>query len=321
MAQTAKTLQPDGGGAVSIRRSEPMPGMSFFSAKDGSVYRRWINVICSALISGGGQFLSGRKAVGVSWFLTDRLLTATAYFIYLSPLVKSFAVFKFFTIFAMTVWVVMLIESCRTPIPRLNLKVWTAYVLVVIAIPVVPALVIRQFFFQPFSIPTGTMQPTLMGDKKTPFGVEKTGDHIFVSKMAYWFHQPQRGEIVVFSTEGIDQFSMQPGEEYVKRVVGIPGDTVSIRPPNVLINGKILDEPPVFRRISAGANGYSGYTNALLLATDTNTIDLGKDEYFVLGDNSQNSLDGRYFGAIKRQNIKGKVVLIYWPFDRKAKPE
>jgi len=59
----------------------------------------------------------------------------------------------------------------------------------------------------------------------------------------------------------------------------------------------------------------------MLLATDKDKIVLGKDEYLVFGDNSQNSLDGRYFGAIKRGNIKGKVVLIYRPFDRKGKPE
>jgi signal peptidase I len=96
---------------------------------------------------------------------------------------------------------------------------------------------------------------------------------------------------------------------------------VSIHAPNVLINGKILDAPPIFKEITSGANGYSGYTNALLLATDNDKIVLGKGEYLVFGDNSQNSLDGRFYGAIKRSNIKGKVVLIYWPFERKGIPK
>jgi len=109
--------------------------------------------------------------------------------------------------------------------------------------------------------------------------------------------------------------------EFVKRVVGIPGDMVSIHAPNALINGKILDDPPIFKEITSGANGYSGYTDGPLLATDTDKIILGKNEYLVFGDNSQNSLDGRFFGPIKRSKIKGKVVLIYWPFERKGRPE
>ena len=215
----------------------------------------------------------------------------------------------------------MLIESCRTPIPRFTVKTWVVYVIIAIAIQVVPALTIRQFFFRPFSMPTGSMEPTLMGNKRTPHGVENTGDHIIVSKMVYWFHEPQRGDIVVFSTTGIQYFGIAPGFLWVKRIVGIPGDTVSIHAPDVLINGKILDDPPIFKEIASGSSGYSGYTNVQLLATDEDKIVLGKDEYLVFGDNSQNSLDGRYFGAIKRSNIIGKVVLIYWPFERKGRPE
>jgi len=257
----------------------------------------------------------------VIWFLIVYCTILIKAFLYLSPLNKSYELYQAFTALGGLLWIVMLIDACRTPVPRLKVGIWTGYVFVAIVINLVPLVIIRQFLFQPFSISTTSMQPTLMGNKRTPLGIEKTGDHFFVSKMAYWFHEPQRGDIVVFSTGGIEMFAIPPGEEYVKRIVGVPGDTVSIHAPNVLINGKVLDDPPIFKEITNGAKGDSGYTNALLLATGDDKIVLGKNEYLVFGDNSQNSLDGRFYGAIKRSNIKGKVILIYWPFERKGRPE
>jgi len=295
--------------------------MGFFTAKDCSVYRRWVSVIASVPMSGGGHFLAGKKRAGVIWFLIIYCAMLVSAFLYASPLNKSYALYEAAEAFYSVVWIVMLVDACRTPIPLLKKINWVIYVFVAIAITLGPFVMIRQFIFQPFSTPTGSMQPTLMGDERTPSGIKKTGDHFIVSKMAYWFHQPQRGDIIVFSTGGIKQSAIAPGVEYVKRIVGVPGDTVSVHAPNVLINGKTLDDPPVFKKMAAGADGYTGYTNAQLLAKDDDKIVLGKDEYLVFGDNSHNSLDGRYYGAIKRSNIKGKVVLTYWPFDRKGRPE
>jgi signal peptidase I len=423
--------------------------MGFFTTKDGSVYRRWVNIIPSALISGGGHFLAGRKRAGVVWFLIIFCACLISYFLFLSQLNKSYALLLTFTVITVILSIVMLIDACRTPIPRLKLRTWAIYVLAAIAISNVPSLIIHQFFFQPFRMPTGSMEPTLYGVTSTPdlsavtieaenaeafgtlddnqkaglqaaadaqlklqrsitvptgwervkewfagysyvhvvaqndgeleavnppvkfliFNIKQTlvigdvaytiwfppdygevplefraglkiesgrvyhkgddvvkirvhaGDHLFVDRFTYNFRKPAHGDLVVFSTTGIQYPQIAPGFLWVKRIVGIPGDTVSIHAPNVLINGKILDEPPIFKEIASGANGYSGYTNAQLLATDKDKIVLGKDEYLVFGDNSQNSLDGRYFGAIKRSNIKGKVVWIYWPFERKGRPQ
>jgi len=228
--------------------------MGFFTAKDGSVYRRWVNIIPSVLMSGGGHYLAGRKRAGLLWFSIIFFTALIRVFLYFSPLEINYAFYQAFSIFGFVLWLVMLIDACRVPIPRLKKKIWVVYLFVVITIFVVPLLIIRQFVFQPFSIPTGAMQPTLMGDERAPYGIKKTGDHFLVSKMAYWFHAPQRGDIVIFST-------------------------------------------------------------------DIDKIVLGENEYLVFGDNSKNSLDGRYYGAIKRNNIRGKVILIYWPFERKGRPE
>ena len=295
--------------------------MGFFTTKDCSVYRRWVNLIPAALISGGAHFLAGRIKAGVIWFLFIHCVVFANGFLLVAPLNKSFSLYQAASIFYLVAWIVMMVDACRTPIPRLKKAFWILYVFIAVSITLVPFVIVRQFLFQPFRIPTGTMQPTLMGDKITHFGVEKTGDQIIVSKMAYWFHEPQRGDIVVFSTDGIGQFQIPAGEEYVKRVVGIPGDTVSIHEPYALINGKRLDTPDIFKKLASGTNDYWGYTTAYLLASDKDKIVLGKDEYLVLGDNSQNSLDGRYYGPIKRGSIIGKVVLIFMPFDRKGSPE
>src|ERR1019366_3385979 len=139
-------------------------------------------------------------------------------FLYIAPLNKSYTLYQISDAFRLVVWIVMLIDTCRTPIGRLKIKSWVIYVCVAVALCAVPILTIRQFLFQPFSMPTWSMKPTLMGDNRMPSGItEITGDRFMVSKMAYWFHEPQRGDIVVFSTGGIQQFSIPPGEEYLKR--------------------------------------------------------------------------------------------------------
>jgi signal peptidase I len=103
--------------------------------------------------------------------------------------------------------------------------------------------------------------------------------------------------------------------------VAIPGDTVSIRPPFVRINGRDLADPPFFQAMASGADGFSGYLNAGILPSMTNEIVLGPDEYFVLGDNSSASLDSRHFGPIRRDSIIGRVNWIYWPPGRRGVPE
>lgn len=166
------------------------------------------------------------------------------------------------------------------------------------------------------------MQPTIMGVTTDTEGNKTTGDYIIVNKTAYWNHSPQRGDIVVFKTKGIDSPIIEKAANYIHRIVGLPGETISIRPPNILVNGKPVTEPEILNTISKGLNGYSGYT----LATDTiptiltgedKSITLADDEYLEIGDNPL-SLDGRYYGPIKKSAILGKAVYRYAPSNRKG---
>ena len=93
---------------------------------------------------------------------------------------------------------------------------------------------------------------------------------------------------------------------------------MQIETPYVLINGQRLQTPPIFAKIAAKLDGYSGYVAGERSASKTDEITLGPDEYFVLGDNSVNSLDSRYFGAIHGKSIAGKVFYRYSPAPRKG---
>jgi len=182
--------------------------------------------------------------------------------------------------------------------PRRVLVLTTLVVRVVGA--VVLAVGIRTFFVQPFRVPTGAMAPTL-----------QPGDHLFADRLVYRLRDPRRGEIVVFHTDGITEIpNSSRGLIYVKRVVGLPGERVSIRPPHVLIDGK-----PV-RIASVEYVLPDRFYPAKFLRTETNSLLLGPGEYLVLGDNSPRSYDGRYWGPLRRDAIIGRVVRTYWPAAR-----
>lgn len=152
-------------------------------------------------------------------------------------------------------------------------------------------------------------------------GIEKQGDHILVNKTAYWFHPPQRGDIVVFSTSGLHSPLVRTHTYYVKRIVGLPGETVSIDPPYVVADGSKLLDPPILRAIAEERGGFrlAEAHSGGLLTKPVDSIALGPDEYLVLGDNTTASLDGRYYGPLARSAIVGKVVCIYSPSDRRGR--
>ncbi|MCE9518636.1 MAG: signal peptidase I, partial [Verrucomicrobia bacterium] len=155
-------------------------------------------------------------------------------------------------------------------------------------------------------------------------GILKNGDHVIVNKFAYHFRQPRRGEVFVFTTKNIDGINIpaeQGSQHYIKRLGGVPGDTVDIHPPELLHNGKPAVEPG-FRRVidnSAGSphqQGYYGYQGYSLDHRIELPITLAKEprrEYFALGDNSYNSSDGRYWGTVPEQNLIGPGMFCYWP--------
>ena len=120
------------------------------------------------------------------------------------------------------------------------------------------------------------------------------GQYLLVNEMVYHFHPPQRGDIIVFHSPN------NPGKDFIKRVIAIPGDTVEIRDGQVYINGEVIEEP----YISEPPN----YTYP--------PTQVGEDEYFVLGDNRNHSSDSHIWGMVPRENIIGKAWLCYWPLSQ-----
>jgi len=154
------------------------------------------------------------------------------------------------------------------------------------------------------------------------------GDHLFVDRVSYHFSGLHRGDVIVFNTEDIlYQGNKLGGYYYIKRLIGLPGDTLKIVDRQVWVKprGAATFKPitfynPVFTKIYAGKGGYHGHLatdRATYLTADGLTFTVPEDSYFAMGDNSINSLDSRYWGVVPRRNIVGKGFFVFWPFTRR----
>lgn len=120
-----------------------------------------------------------------------------------------------------------------------------------------------------------------------------SNDHQSESNNLFLFQSPKRGEIIVF------EYPLEPGRDFVKRVIGLPGETVAIEAGSILIDGDVLEEPYI-------SNKGQHYMSPILVP---------EGSYFVVGDNRENSSDSRFWGPVYTRNIVGKVSLRYWPFE------
>ena len=186
-----------------------------------------------------------------------------------------------------------------------SLREWTESILIAFII----AMIVRTFIVQAFKIPTGSMEPTLHGDPSH-------GDRVLVNKFIYTFKEPKRGDIVVFQTVNITGLDYK--KDYIKRLVGLPGDVIEIKEGHIYINDQMLSQPSIFskiyyintdlRRTPYGHEGGFGLMGK--------KITVPKDHYFVLGDNSPVSRDSRYWGFVPKENLIGEAFLTYWPLKR-----
>jgi len=150
-------------------------------------------------------------------------------------------------------------------------------------------------------------------------GAVDTGDQVFVDKFSYNFIKPHEGDVFVFRTDNIPGIrrDMETGQPfYIKRLAGLPGDTLQIDPPRLIINGKPASEYAFgFDRVIKGKYPYKGYFFGHdNLAAVGQTFMVPPHTFFAMGDNSSNSYDSRYWGPVPEENLVGRGLFVYWPF-------
>jgi signal peptidase I len=155
------------------------------------------------------------------------------------------------------------------------------------------------------------------GDVIARGGVD-TGDQVFVDKFTYNFVSPHRGDVFVFRTDDIAAIPADPetGEHsfYIKRLAGVPGDTLRIDSPLLYANGKVA-EGFGFARVMAAKPPYRGYAPGHAYLNDpAKPFTVPAHSYFAMGDNSYNSFDSRYWGPVPEPNLVGRGLFVYWPF-------
>jgi len=196
-----------------------------------------------------------------------------------------------------------------TPVPYRKSTARECFESIVIA--VVLALFVRTFVFQAFKIPTGSMERNLL-----------IGDHLLVNKFLFGptatplerailpVREVQRGDVVVF------KYPEEPERDFIKRVIGLPGETIELRGRTVYIDGRPIDEPYA-QYIEPGQPGAPA-DDSEDLRRQYGPVAVPAGHYFMMGDNRDNSQDSRYWGFLPRGYMKGRAAFIYWSYEAES---
>lgn len=281
-------------------KSSASPGGTSFRNR-----ARWPGVLFSFFVPGFGLVRAGRIGRAIVWFAglyVGALLFSVIFTTEKVPLSVGFL--GFVLLFAASIW--MLIDSCRpgSMTPRL----WISFTLVFIASVLLPppgSLVSKNF-----KMPSSSMEPTLLGEREG-----NSPDHVVVDRLAYRFSEPRRGDLIVFGTStirGIPNYEHVGETYYVKRLIGLPGETIEIRDGALYADGRLLSEadgiPPIAYEARLGSTEGSA------------TFKVGAQEYFTLGDHTSNSSDSRHWGNVPASAVIGKITKIYYPISRIGVP-
>ena len=176
------------------------------------------------------------------------------------------------------------VSSTRKMLGKISKSVYDVVETLVIAGAIV--IFVYLFIASPHEVIGGSMEDNFWN-----------GEYLLADKISYFFKEPQQGDVVIFKqTESAD---------YIKRVIGIPGDTVEVRDGYLYVNGERLDEDEYLDT--------DVYTDAGVFLKEGRIYIVPEDKYFVAGDNRPHSSDSRTFGPIEKDKIKGRAVLVYWP--------
>ncbi len=155
-------------------------------------------------------------------------------------------------------------------------------------------LVVYLFFMQPHQVNGQSMVPSFL-----------SGEYVLTDKVSYRVGNPERGDVAVFHAPEGAQCPAGTGCDFIKRVLGLPGDTIEVRNDSVIVNGSPLTEPYIPEEYETLPGAY----------TKDRIVTLGPDEYFMVGDNRPYSSDSRAWGPVQKSEIVGKAFFRYWPVD------
>jgi len=179
-----------------------------------------------------------------------------------------------------------------------------------LVIAVILALFVRTWVFQAFKIPTGSMENGLL-----------IGDHLIVNKMLFApaatgierallpSRDIRRGDVIVF------KYPADPERDFIKRVVGLPGDKLELRRKKVLINGQPIDEPATVHHLEPPSTGSPRLDD---VREEYGPVTVPSDQYFMMGDNRDNSQDSRFWGFLPTHYVKGQALFIYFSVEENA---
>ena len=262
---------------------------------------RWLAIVVSVLVqpvAGAGLLVLGRAKQAGIWMA----VSAIAYLLWALQLAPWLTVVALAA--RMLAWVGGIVATCMLPRGQFrgSSRTWGVAISLVLG-GVFISVGTRHLVCEGFQIPAGSMIPTLL-----------VGDHIYVKK---WRKTPERGDVIVF------RFPPDPSTDYIKRVVALPGETISIRRDEILIDGRSmsrreLDLPCEFAgpscRVAEETLDMHSYriVHRSDSQTDFDPVTVPAGHYFVLGDNRDNSNDSRVWGALPQENIKGVASVVWY---------
>jgi signal peptidase I len=267
--------------------------------------RWWLAGLLSFLVPGLGQVYNGQATKGLFFYFVlstwGGLLFSLVYYIMKYPMsgvALGFLSLLFVT--SLSAYLLVIFESIRTAWIAGDAHAlqpynkWYVYLIVIIVVSAVSqsaTLAFRDNVLKAYTIPSRSMQPTL-----------EPGDYVISNQVFYRYNNPKRGDLIIF------KYPRNEKIEFIKRLVGCPGDTIDVIDNAVYINGKKSEEPYAINEPPTLKKNEPLKTFGPFIVPE--------NEYFVLGDNRNNSEDSRVWGTVKRDNIEGKVIFIYFSWDR-----
>ena len=269
------------------------------NARMGKPRNPWVAGVLTFLFPGLGHVYCGEWKKGIKVYLFYWLMVLGAIGLLVWIPFSRINIIMFLLIPATTYFYLIkdAIDTARqaqNPFELRRFNRWYMYILIVLVVGSGQALVndyfIKKNVFQSFKIPINSMAPTLL-----------IGDHVTTDKLIYRFKEPSRGDIVVF------KYPEDETKNFLKRIIGMPGETIQIKNKTVYINGEPLDDQDYTQRIDP----------EIFDGSDTPRDNYGPavipaQSYFLVGDSRDQSLDSRFFGSIKREKITGQVKVIYF---------